>query len=255
MLARYSLRSRRSPATALHLGLDSMATRPIGTDGPRVWRGVDCAAWVARRSSRSATALRATSPRSRSGSSKGRKLRRESAAEWATRSQMRRWSPPQTRPRSRSTTAHRIERSLRARTGAQTVTLLGYAGDYSGYYTTEEEFRAQQYEGASTLLGRNASRHLQARMEKLATQPAPAPIAASNVVFNRGPQVGRFHPEDNTIASAHASVPALTRTGPRLEIRWQIRADVRVRFAEVGWFARLEQDSGGGHWTPVRVDA
>jgi len=152
------------------------------------------------------------------------------------------------------TTAHRIERSLRASTGAQTVTLLGYAGDYGGYYTTEEEFRAQQYEGASTLLGRNASRHLQARLEKLATQAAPAPIAASNIVFNGGPQVQRFHPEANTITHAHATVPAVTRNGPRLEIRWRMRADVRVRFAEVGWFARLEQDAGGGQWTPVRVD-
>lgn len=34
------------------------------------------------------------------------------------------------------------------------TTVLGYAGDYCGYFTTPEEYQEQRYEGASTLFGR-----------------------------------------------------------------------------------------------------
>jgi neutral ceramidase len=39
--------------------------------------------------------------------------------------------------------AYQIERTLQEATGVAGVTVLGYAGDYSGYFTTDEEYRAQ----------------------------------------------------------------------------------------------------------------
>jgi neutral ceramidase len=43
--------------------------------------------------------------------------------------------------------------------------VAGYSGDYAGYFTTEEEYCAQQYEGGSTLYGRESlealTRHLE----------------------------------------------------------------------------------------------
>jgi len=66
-----------------------------------------------------------------------------------------------------------VEQALRSVGGHTRV--VGYAGDYAGYLTTDEEFRAQHYEGASTLLGRNTARHLVARLRHIAEQPRSPP--------------------------------------------------------------------------------
>ena len=84
--------------------------------------------------------------------------------------------------------AHRLERALVARTGLAGVTVLGYAGDSSGYYTTEEEYHAQHYEGAHTLYGRNTARHLEARLERLVVDAPPSPLLTSSVTFRSRPR-------------------------------------------------------------------
>jgi neutral ceramidase len=61
--------------------------------------------------------------------------------------------------------AHRLSQRVRAATGAASCTIAGYSGDYAGYFTTEEEYCSQQYEGGSTLYGRESlealARHLE----------------------------------------------------------------------------------------------
>ena len=50
------------------------------------------------------------------------------------------------------------------------VVVNGYANGYAGYGTTEEEFEAQAYEGASTLFGRWTSAALCASVHTLASR-------------------------------------------------------------------------------------
>jgi len=64
--------------------------------------------------------------------------------------------------------ARRTERALAAITGTE-VRVVGFAGDYAGYFTTEEEYALQHYEGAHTLYGRKSALHLQRRLCELAT--------------------------------------------------------------------------------------
>jgi hypothetical protein len=49
----------------------------------------------------------------------------------------------------------RIRRAL-----GGSVAVLGYAGEYAGYFTTPEEYDAQDYEGASVLWGRRSGEHV-----------------------------------------------------------------------------------------------
>lgn len=51
------------------------------------------------------------------------------------------------------TAARVIREAARQRLGVSSVSVLGYAGDYVGYFTTTAEYRKQHYEGASTLYG------------------------------------------------------------------------------------------------------
>lgn len=87
---------------------------------------------------------------------------------------------------------HRIERELLdCVDGVERVTVLGYAGDYIGYITTEEEYVTQQYEGASVLFGRNQARWFQAHLKDLATSD-PAPVAAEALPFTTVKRIRRF---------------------------------------------------------------
>lgn len=77
--------------------------------------------------------------------------------------------------------AHEIEQALRDLSSAPstvTASVLGYAGDYAGYFTTRGEFRAQHYEGSSTLFGRESAEHLVERLRTLARDDATAPPPA-----------------------------------------------------------------------------
>lgn len=67
------------------------------------------------------------------------------------------------------TTAFRLEKALKAATGAGSASIIGYAGDYSGYYPTHEEYMLQRYEGASMIRGRHASEFVSDALVNLAT--------------------------------------------------------------------------------------
>jgi neutral ceramidase len=54
---------------------------------------------------------------------------------------------------------------LRAAEGAH---VLGYAGEYAGYFTTPEEYDVQGYEGASVLWGRRSGEVLVETLRALA---------------------------------------------------------------------------------------
>ncbi len=89
-------------------------------------------------------------------------------------------------------TGHRIERELLSCVdGLERVTVLGYSGDYTGYITTEEEYRTQHYEGASVLFGRNQARWFQAHIKELATSE-PTPVAEEAVPFSTVKPISRF---------------------------------------------------------------
>ncbi|MGI5500553.1 neutral/alkaline ceramidase [Lentzea sp. CA-135723] len=64
----------------------------------------------------------------------------------------------------------RIRKSVAAELGVplQNVLIQGYANDYSQYVTTPEEYDSQQYEGGSTLFGRNTTPAYQQEFGKLA---------------------------------------------------------------------------------------
>ncbi|HWO67616.1 MAG TPA: neutral/alkaline ceramidase [Umezawaea sp.] len=75
----------------------------------------------------------------------------------------------------------RIRRAVAAELGAplDTVLIQGYANDYSQYVTTPEEYDLQQYEGGSTLFGRNTTPAYQQEFGKLAASlRAGTPLTA-----------------------------------------------------------------------------
>ncbi len=81
---------------------------------------------------------------------------------------------------------HELAQAMRAR-GAQEVMVTAVCGDYAGYFTTEPEYRAQHYEGSSTLWGRNTEHWLLERFEALATSPATAlPSGTARFTMNPG---------------------------------------------------------------------
>jgi hypothetical protein len=68
------------------------------------------------------------------------------------------------------TIAYRIEKAVRALTGVPSASIIGYAGDYSGYYPTHEEYMLQRYEGSSMIRGRLASEHIREAIINLLTE-------------------------------------------------------------------------------------
>lgn len=62
----------------------------------------------------------------------------------------------------------RIEQAVQAATGAASASVIGFAGDYAGYWATAEEYQEQRYEGSSTLFGPRALQVLIERLEYLA---------------------------------------------------------------------------------------
>jgi hypothetical protein len=82
------------------------------------------------------------------------------------------------------TTAFRLERALKGVTGAASASIIGYAGDYSGYYPTHEEYMLQRYEGASMIRGRHASQVVSDALVNLATSRSTFTLP-STVKFSR----------------------------------------------------------------------
>jgi len=82
------------------------------------------------------------------------------------------------------TTAFRLERALKAATGTASASIIGYAGDYSGYYPTHEEYMLQRYEGASMIRGRHASQVVSDALVNLATSKSTFTLP-TKVKFSR----------------------------------------------------------------------
>lgn len=95
------------------------------------------------------------------------------------------------------TTAFRLEKALKAATGVASASIIGYAGDYSGYYPTHEEYMLQRYEGASMIRGRHASQEISDALVKLASRRLPftlPPTAKFSRLLPRDPKNTR-HPK------------------------------------------------------------
>jgi neutral ceramidase len=65
-------------------------------------------------------------------------------------------------------TGARIEEAVAAATGGGSASVIGFAGDYGGYWVTPEEYLEQRYEAASTIFGRESSTRLAERLAALA---------------------------------------------------------------------------------------
>ncbi len=149
-----------------------------------------------------------------------------------------------------SWSAFDMETSLREVSGATEVRILGYTGDYGGYYTTRDEYSAQHYEGASMLFGRNASAHVAARLRQMVARTAGKAPAEGAIAFETVTDRQRFE-DTELLGDAVPPDPHITRTGSRVEIRWHMAAGARVIFAD-GWWIRLETRTRDGSWTPAR---
>lgn len=65
-------------------------------------------------------------------------------------------------------TGERIEAAVTsASVRGSSSSVIGFAGDYAGYWATPEEFQQQRYEGASTIFGREAATQLTDRLVRL----------------------------------------------------------------------------------------
>ncbi|MGB3186741.1 MAG: neutral/alkaline non-lysosomal ceramidase N-terminal domain-containing protein [Ornithinimicrobium sp.] len=68
-------------------------------------------------------------------------------------------------------TGARIEDAVASASGAgRTSSVIGFAGDYGGYWASPEEYLEQRYEGSSTIFGAHAATRLTQRLEKLAAR-------------------------------------------------------------------------------------
>lgn len=66
-------------------------------------------------------------------------------------------------------TGWRIERSVAKAAQTSSASVIGFAGEYAGYWVTPEEYLEQRYEGSSTLWGREAATVLEQRLTGLAS--------------------------------------------------------------------------------------
>lgn len=148
-----------------------------------------------------------------------------------------------------SMSAFRIERALLELDGVDGANVLSYAGDYAGYFATEEEYHHQHYEGSSTLFGRNSARHVRARLVALASAGAATPPSGGQVVFDVGARIRAFTEEVQGPMLGPIR-PAVSRKGARIEVRWRMPASVRLTFADSFFVLLTEQVDG--EWRPVR---
>lgn len=79
-----------------------------------------------------------------------------------------------------------VEQALMRATGATSASVLGYAGDDGGSFTTGPEYATQHYEGAMTLYGPRAGRHLAERLALLASGAPFVPRQGPSAPFPGG---------------------------------------------------------------------
>ena len=137
----------------------------------------------------------------------------------------------------------RLEQALLGASGASDVVVVAYAGDYGGYVTTEAEFRAQHYEGASTLYGRNVRRYLEAFHVDLASsspQPALGPVDFETDVH--GPD---FSPQSVTFPGPDPDPRLRLRAQDRIvTLRWRMDRRTHLILGAEGPLVVLEELRG-----------
>ncbi|MBX3458596.1 MAG: neutral/alkaline non-lysosomal ceramidase N-terminal domain-containing protein [Planctomycetes bacterium] len=145
--------------------------------------------------------------------------------------------------------AWQIENTCRVN-GDEHVMPLGWAGDYSGYFTTECEYLAQHYEGSSTLWGRYSTNHLAKHLKMVSQRQIQAKLPGQ-AQFNIQHTESNFSPNYPPIESAMLQPNMGSRFGkPRLS--WYMPQS--ARYVPGGqWFVRLEVQRNG-KWTPLLVD-
>jgi hypothetical protein len=149
-----------------------------------------------------------------------------------------------------SLASFQIESAIRDVSDADRVLVVGYAGDYGGYFTTEAEYGTQHYEGASTLYGRYVTNYLSAWHRHLAESGTPAAPTAGPVTFVPGRRRDDFRAESRCPAIEEKDIePRVRRKGPRVDVSWRMVRGSRVVFAE-GWFIRIEERVGH-NWIPL----
>jgi neutral ceramidase len=142
--------------------------------------------------------------------------------------------------------AYRIESALRKNNPSlQNITVLGYTGDYAGYFTTPEEYQTQQYEGASMLYGKNVANHLSARLQQM-VQQAPKPVIATPVSFDTKIVRKTFIPGSSG-GNGKKVTPLLLRKSLILEVIWRVPLEVRIDFSE-GPLIQVEQQDSNKKW-------
>ncbi|MBN2798674.1 MAG: neutral/alkaline non-lysosomal ceramidase N-terminal domain-containing protein [Deltaproteobacteria bacterium] len=133
------------------------------------------------------------------------------------------------------TAAARAEGVLREVLGVERATAVGYANDYLGYFTTEEEYRLQHYEAASNVLGRNGARHHRAILRRLGYHQGevrpPAAWPEAQV-----PYLGAARPR------GAATAPVVRRWGDRVLVKWRIPDRAQVRVSDGPLLRLLEED-------------
>ncbi|KAG9767781.1 Neutral/alkaline nonlysosomal ceramidase, partial [Aureobasidium melanogenum] len=151
-----------------------------------------------------------------------------------------------------------------------TVVLGGPANTYAHYISTEEEYRVQRYEGASTLYGPHTleayvnltlqylpylgSADERSRLRRLPSGPSP-PININSswsfitpVVVDHAGLLRKF---GNTLSSPDPSKPFTPGTTVRAEF---VGANPRNNFRLEGTFAAVEKYDSSGSWIQVRDD-
>jgi neutral ceramidase len=142
--------------------------------------------------------------------------------------------------------AWQLEEALRAATGAARASVITYAGDYHGYFTTGEEFDAQHYEGAQMLWGANATRWLAAALAETVARPQQA--GTETVCFPTVRAAREWLPARRPSAR-RARVTAMQREGDQLSVHFELPGRASL-FPADGFVLRLEWDDGA----PARID-
>lgn len=142
--------------------------------------------------------------------------------------------------------AHRIERALGGEPPTRDVTVLGLVGDYSGYFTTAEEYDEQHYEGAQTIHGRDSGRYIRERLLALSTSGVQQTDLGADIGFP-APDPSRVFSLKNGGASVEATTPVARRhpADPRhVVLTWRMRGRVQPAFHE-GPFVTVFKNTDG----------
>ena len=145
-----------------------------------------------------------------------------------------------------------IEEAVADATGGA-VTVVGYAGDYMGYFPTAAEYDLQHYEGGSALFGRNSARHVQTRLVELTSAGVTPPLGPRPIDFGASGGATRFRRPESIRPSGIDPNPRIERAGLAVHLRWEMDWDDVLPFAD-GWSVRIEEEVGPGAWRPVQVE-